>query len=77
MSISPVPTPAPAQPQQTESTEGQQAEQGVENGVEGLQNAVEGLSLGEGLHRACAEGKVEEVRAILSRSLEGLETLGE
>lgn len=29
------------------------------------------------LHRACAEGKVEEVRAVLSRGLEQLETLGE
>jgi hypothetical protein len=29
------------------------------------------------LHRACAEGNVEEVKQVLSRGLESLETLGE
>lgn len=28
------------------------------------------------LHRFCAEGKLDEVRAMLSRSLEGVESLG-
>ena len=32
--------------------------------------------IGLDLHRACAEGKLEEVQAVLSRSLDALESMG-
>ncbi|WWD18421.1 hypothetical protein CI109_102871 [Kwoniella shandongensis] len=42
--------------------------------VEGSQEQVSGKNESE-LHVACAEGKLEDVRAVLSRGLEGLESL--
>ncbi|WVF69231.1 hypothetical protein IAT40_004007 [Kwoniella sp. CBS 6097] len=46
--------------------------------VDGLDGQMNGMTLGQNeieLHVACAEGKLEDVRAILSRGLEGLESL--
>lgn len=57
-----------AQPEQVEGKAGQE-EQVQVNG--------NGLVVPElELHRACVEGKLEDVRAVLSRGLEQLETLG-
>jgi hypothetical protein len=42
-----------------------------------LEAGLNGLNVGDGeLHRACAEGHVEGVRAVLSQGLDGLESLG-
>ncbi|OCF42032.1 hypothetical protein I317_04118 [Kwoniella heveanensis CBS 569] len=46
--------------------------------VDGLDGQMNGMTLGQSeieLHVACAEGKLDDVRAILSRGLEGLESL--
>ena len=51
--------------------------------VDGLAQQVNGLSVSGApqpeyeLHRACAEGSLDEVRAVLSRGLEQLEVMGE
>lgn len=52
--------------------------------IVGLEQGMDGVHLGGEqqlpdleLHRVCAEGSLEQVRAVLSRSLEHLETLGE
>ena len=44
-----------------------------------IEEHVSGLSVGAsaGLHRFCAEGKLDELREVLSKGLDGLETLGE
>jgi hypothetical protein len=69
MSVSPVPTPAPSEPVQNGD--------GVQDGgMEGLEQGVGALGLEGGLHQACAEGKLEDVRSILTRSLDGLEIMG-
>lgn len=52
--------------------------------VEGLAQGMEGMHVEQGqipvpeseLHRACAEGNLDGVRACLTASLEALETLG-
>ncbi|WWC70812.1 uncharacterized protein I206_104764 [Kwoniella pini CBS 10737] len=51
-----------------------QEEQASNGDVEGLEGQMNSVTLGE-LHAACAEGRLEDVRAILSRGLENLETL--
>lgn len=49
----------------------------------GVDGAVAALAIsqpqqpGADLHRACADGRLDDVRAILGRSLDALETLGE
>lgn len=45
--------------------------------VESQQGTVQGQEQDLDLHRACAGGNVDEVRGVLSRGLENLETLGE
>lgn len=56
-----------------------------EQGVDGLAQGMEGMNMEQGqmpvseseLHRFCAEGNLDGVRACLTASLEALETLGE
>lgn len=78
MSIDPVPSPAPA-PAHGESN-GHSVDN-VENGYAQLKldasQQVNGQEQDLDLHRACAGGNLDEVRGVLSRGLEGLETLGE
>jgi hypothetical protein len=56
---------------------------GKEDGVAAVEAGVAGLALGNApqpqseLHRACAEGRLEDVRAVLGRGLDALESLGE
>ncbi|WWC88600.1 uncharacterized protein L201_003513 [Kwoniella dendrophila CBS 6074] len=53
----------------------QQRQQQVSNGeIDGFESQMSSVNLGE-LHVACAEGRLEDVRAVLSRGLENLETL--
>jgi hypothetical protein len=50
-----------------------------EDGVAAVEAVVAALSVTtqSDLHRACAEGRLEDVRALLARGLQSLETLGE
>jgi hypothetical protein len=54
---------------------------GHDEAVQVVDQQVAGMVIGaqseSDLHRPCAEGKLEEVRAVLSRGLENLEMLGE
>ena len=73
-----------------ESAEQGQEEQVQQPGdvVAGLENAVKDMHVEQpasgqaqggvesDLHRFCAEGRLDDVRAVLSRKLEGIETLG-
>lgn len=49
-----------------------------EDEVEALQEQVEAVNLGnvDDLHAACVEGKLQDVRALLSKGTDRLETLG-
>lgn len=77
----PVAAAAPA----ADSVESQVQEQGVEGLAQGMEGMNMEQSQGQGhmpvseseLHRYCAEGNLEGVRACLTASLEALETLGE
>ena len=52
-------------------------EEGVATAEQGMQG-MDLLAVGDStLHRACAEGRLEDVREILTRSTEALESLGE
>ncbi|WVW84725.1 hypothetical protein I302_106760 [Kwoniella bestiolae CBS 10118] len=51
-----------------------QDEQLVTGEMDGLESQMSSATIGE-LHAACAEGRLEDVRAVLSRGLEGLESL--
>ncbi|WVR06307.1 hypothetical protein IAU60_003337 [Kwoniella sp. DSM 27419] len=69
--------------QQAQVSEGQAFENGQgqveQNGSgSGLEGQMNGMSLGQNeveLHAACAEGRLDDVRAVLSRGLEALESL--
>lgn len=54
-------------------------EEKKEDEVEALQEQVEAVNLGnvDDLHAACVEGKLQDVRALLSKGTDRLETLGE
>lgn len=79
----------PVQPQATSPTEVQIEKDAVRSAsdavvekkdeVEALQEQVEAVNLGnvDDLHAACVEGKLQDVRALLSKGTDRLETLGE
>ncbi|KLT45549.1 hypothetical protein CC85DRAFT_137398 [Cutaneotrichosporon oleaginosum] len=77
---SPVPAPAAEVPP-ADVADTTEATAGNEDGVAALEAGVAGLALGNApqpqseLHRACAEGRIEDVRAILGRGLDTLESL--
>jgi predicted flap endonuclease-1-like 5' DNA nuclease len=49
----------------------------TEDSVAATEAGLAALSIGQAeMHLACAEGRLEDVRAILGRGLESLETLG-
>jgi len=63
-----------------EASAGAETAQVSEDGVATAEAGVAALSITQPLselHRACAEGRLEEVRGILAHGLENLETLGE
>lgn len=79
----------PVQPQAASPTEVQIEKDAVRSAsdaveekkdeVEALQEQVEAVNLGnvDDLHAACVEGKLQDVRALLSKGTDRLETLGE
>lgn len=77
--IAPAPAPVQDQPQKGELN-GQSAVNGdaaiVENGQAGVEQSNGQIVPELELHRACVEGQLDEVRAVLSRGLEQLEALG-
>ena len=52
---------------------------GHDEGLKEVEQGMAGMTVQSEneLHRLCAEGKLEELKAVLGRSLESLETLGE
>lgn len=67
-------SPAPAPVQTPEVVEQQQ--QQPQKGEQQQQQQQQSTGFEMELHRACAEGKLDDVRAVLSRGLEQVETLG-
>ncbi|WWC62627.1 uncharacterized protein I303_105224 [Kwoniella dejecticola CBS 10117] len=73
--VSPTVQQLKAEQQENANGNGHAQEEQIPNGeMEGLEGQMSGVALGE-LHAACAEGRLDDVRAVLSRGLEGLETL--
>ena len=70
------PVAVPAQ-DQSPSTPMENGKSEVESAAQGMQGLGVSGESEFALHRACAEGRLEDVREILSRGTESLESLGE